>query len=46
MEAMCDNEELATAYLLRVKDIDNNEIEAMIKEQKPSDCALLIYTVS
>lgn len=27
-------------------EMDNSEIEDIIKEQKPEDCALLIYTVS
>ena len=26
--------------------MDNSEIESIMKEQSPQDCALLIYTVS
>ncbi len=28
------------------KSMDNSEIDGIIKEQKPEDCALLVYTVS
>ena len=28
------------------KDMDNSEVEEIMKKQKPEDCALLIYTVS
>ena len=28
------------------EDMDNSEIESIMKEQSPQDCALLIYTVS